>query len=252
MDVAALIIPSFIAGVLTFLAPCTLPLVPGYLGFISGVSLQDLKVPEKAAQARRKIFLNGLFFVIGFSLVFILLGSLAGLGGQTLIRYRVWLARIGGIFVMVFGLLMLGVLKIPFLMREKQFRVPKIFERGRPINSLLFGSAFAFGWTPCVGPILASVLFLASTSATVASGALLLAVFSLGLSMPFLAVAWSVGRASRLIARFSAVSKVISVVGGLFLIFLGALILTNRMGLLISWGYQLLRFINYDRLLDYL
>lgn len=111
----SLIIPAFIAGILTFLAPCTLPLVPGYLGFISGVSLEDLKDPTKSKKVRVKIFLNGLLFVLGFSIVFIILGSLFGLGGAALSQYRVWLSRIGGIFVIIFGLYMTGVFRFSFL-----------------------------------------------------------------------------------------------------------------------------------------
>lgn len=114
----SLIIPAFIAGILTFLAPCTLPLVPAYLGFISGVSAQDLQDPLKAKSAKRKIFLNGLLFILGFSAVFIILGTVAGLFGQIFFGYRVWLSRIGGIFVILFGLFMLNVLKIPFCQKR--------------------------------------------------------------------------------------------------------------------------------------
>lgn len=248
----SLIIPAFIAGVLTFLAPCTLPLVPAYLGFISGVSSDDLQDPAKAKRARLKIFLNGLSFVIGWSLVFIVLGTLVGFIGSALVPYRLWLSRIGGIFVIIFGLFMLNVLKIPFLACEWQPRVPAIFARGKPVNSLILGSAFGFGWTPCVGPILGSILLLAGTSATAGQGALLLSVFSLGLAMPFLAIAAGIDSAVRFIERFSGSLQIISVIGGLFLIGLGILLLTNNMALLISYGYRIFRFLEYERLLDYL
>lgn len=248
----SLIISSFIAGILTFLAPCTLPLVPGYLGFISGTSLEDLKDPEKSKKARWKIFLNGFLFMIGFSAVFILLGTLAGFVGQALVPYRLWLGRIGGAFVIIFGLFMINILKIPFLMSEKQFKTPLLFERGKPMNSLILGSAFAFGWTPCVGPILGSILLLASTTATALQGALMLSVFSLGLALPFLLIAVGIGHASQYIGKISRYLNVISAIGGIFLIFLGILLLTNKMVLLVSWGYWFFQFINYDRLLDYL
>src|SRR3989338_8444055 len=121
MDVS-LVISAFIAGLLMFLAPCTLPLVPGYLGFISGVSSQDLKDPLRSGRAKRRIFLNGLFFMVGFSTVFILMGTLIGfVGASFLAPYRWWLGRIGGVFVIIFGLFMLHVLKIPFLAREAKF-----------------------------------------------------------------------------------------------------------------------------------
>src|SRR3989338_1204499 len=249
----SLITPALIAGIFTFLAPCTFPLVPAYLGFISGVSAEDLKDPTRGKQARRKIFLNGLLFIIGFSAVFILMGTLIGfVGAQFLAPYRFWLGRIGGVFVIIFGLFMLNVLKIRFLARGTKFRVPVIFERGKPVNSLILGSAFAFGWTPCVGPILGSILLLASTSATALQGGLLLTVFSLGLAVPFLAIALGIGKASLYIQNFTRYLGIVSFIGGVFLIFLGILLATGNVALLISWGYRLFDFINYDRLLDYL
>lgn len=248
----SLIIPAFIAGILTFLAPCTLPLVPGYLGFISGVSTNDLQDPTKAKIVRRKIFLNGVLYVIGFSLVFIILGSLFGLGGAALIKYRLWFSRIGGVFVIFFGLFMIGILKLPFLNVEKHIGSVKALKPGNPVSSLIFGAAFAFGWTPCVGPILGSILTLAASSATIGQGAFLLAVFSLGLAVPFLIIAASVGSASAYLTKLSKYLNVISVIGGIFLVFLGVLLLTNNLGVWISYFYQIFNFINYDSLLDYL
>ncbi|MDP3947375.1 MAG: cytochrome c biogenesis protein CcdA [bacterium] len=243
---------AFIAGMLSILAPCTLPLIPAYLGSISGVSLDDLKDPAKAGAVRRKVFINGLAFIVGFSAVFVALGTLVGLTGALLVAYRLWLTRIGGIFVIVFGLFMLNVLKIPFLERDIKFRPPTLFKRGRPSNSFILGTAFAFGWTPCVGPVLGSILFLAGSAATALYGALLLAVFSAGLAVPFLAIALGIGSVSRHLARLSASLDVISVVGGIFLIVLGILLVTDNMTLLISYGFQLFQFINYDRILNYL
>lgn len=248
----SLIIPAFIAGILTFLAPCTLPLVPGYLGFISGISAQDLQDPLKSKSARRKIFLNGFLFVVGFSFVFILLGSLFGLGGSALAQYRVWLSRIGGVFVILFGLFMIGVLRLPFLNVEKNISGIKALKPGNPTSSLIFGATFAFGWTPCVGPILGSILTLAAASATVGQGALLLSVFSLGLAVPFLIIAAGIGSASNYIAKLNKYLNLISIIGGLFLVFLGILLLTNKLGVWIAYFYQWFNFINYERLLDYL
>lgn len=251
MDLS-LIIPAFIAGLLTFLAPCTLPLVPGYLSFISGVSLTDLNDPNKAKQTRWKIFFNGLFFMIGFSMVFITLGVLAGLAGQALFPYRTWLGRIGGVFVIIFGLFMLNVLKIPFLSKEVQIKTPAFFKRGRSLNSLILGLAFGLGWTPCVGPVLGSILTLAAAGGTIGQGALLLSVFSLGLAVPFLLIALSIGSASAYLGRISKYISIVSIIGGFFLIFLGILLLTNNLGIWIAYVYRVFNFINYDRLLDYL
>ena len=256
MDVAVLIIPSFIAGLITFLAPCTLPLVPGYLGFISGVSLEDLKDPQKLKKVRLKIFLNGLFYVIGFSIIFILLGSLFGLAGSILAKYRLLLSRVGGAFVIFFGLYMiLSIFKLPifnFLGGEKQIRVGKFIKPGNPFSSLVFGSAFAFGWTPCVGPILGSILLLASASTTVLQGAFLLFVFSMGLAVPFLLIALGIGSASKYLSKISRYLGFVSVIGGVFLIFLGVLLVTNQFAFWLAYAFQLFDFIDYEILLDFL
>jgi len=246
------IISTFFAGILTFLAPCTLPLVPAYLGFISGVDQDALKNPETARGARRKIFFNGLAFIVGFSLVFIAFGVLAGIAGQALAPYRIWMARIGGILVILFGLFMLGFFKLPFFQSDKRIPIPKWLTLGRPSSSLFIGGTFALGWTPCVGPILGSVLLLAGTSATAVQGGFLLAVFSLGLAIPFLIIALLFSRATRYIDSISKYLKWVSIIGGIFLILLGLLLVTDNFGLTIQYGYELLDFINYDRLLDFL
>ena len=246
------IVSTFFAGILTFLAPCTLPLVPAYLGFISGVDQDALKNPETARTARRKIFFNGLAFIVGFSLVFIAFGVLAGIAGQALAPYRIWMARIGGILVILFGLFMLGFFKLPFFQSDKRIPIPKWLTLGRPSSSLFIGGTFALGWTPCVGPILGSVLLLAGTSATAVQGGFLLAVFSLGLAIPFLIIALLFSRATRYIDSISKYLKWVSIIGGIFLILLGLLLVTDNFGLTIQYGYELLDFINYDRLLDFL
>lgn len=246
------VIPAFIAGVLTFLLPCVLPLIPGYLGFISGVSMQDFQDPLKVKSARKKIFLNGFLFIFGFSTVFILLGTAVGFLGQALFQHRIWLSRVGGIFVILFGFFMLNVLKIPFLSREMQLKTPAMFQRGKAINSFILGATFGLGWTPCVGPILGSILALAAASTTVAQGAFFLSIFSLGLAIPFLVIAAGIGSASTHIAKLSKYLNIVSVIGGIFLIFFGTLLFTNKFGIWIAYFYQLFNFINYDQLLDYL
>lgn len=248
----SLIIPTFIAGILTFLAPCTLPLVPGYLGFISGVSQADLHDPGKAKHARRQIVKNGLLFILGFSIVFVIFGALVGIAGQALSSYRTVLTRIGGVFVIFFGLFMTGAFKLPFLQMDKRMKMPSWLQVGKPSSSFIIGAIFAFGWTPCVGPILGSVLLLASSTSTIGSAILLLAVFSLGLAAPFILVAIGFSSATKYIKSISRYLNVISVIGGVFLIALGVLLLTNNFPLLIQYGYKALQFINYDKILDYL
>lgn len=250
---AGLILASFVAGLLTFLAPCTLPIVPAYLGFISGVNQTELANPGTAKLARRRIFLNGLAFIAGFSLVFVIFGTLVGFVGSALLApYRVWLARLGGILVILFGLFMLGLFKLPFFQAEKRIPIPNWFTLGRPSSSLFIGGAFALGWTPCVGPILGSILLLAGTSGTALQGGLMLTVFSIGLAIPFLLIATAFSKATIYIDRISKYLKAVSVVGGIFLILLGLLLATDNFGLTIQYGYELFDFINYDRLLDYL
>ncbi|MBI2618003.1 sulfite exporter TauE/SafE family protein [Candidatus Kaiserbacteria bacterium] len=246
------IVASFFAGLLTFLAPCTLPLVPAYLGFISGVDQEALKNPETAEAARRKIFLNGLSFIVGFSLIFIVFGVLAGILGTALAPYRIWLARIGGILVILFGLFMLGFFKLPFFQTDKRIPIPKWLTLGKPSSSLFIGGTFALGWTPCVGPILGSILLLAGTSGTALAGGLMLSVFSIGLAIPFLLIALAFSKATVYIEKISKYLKAVSVVGGVFLILLGLLLATDNFGLTIQYGYELFDFINYDRLLEYL
>ncbi len=244
------IFAAFVAGLLTFLAPCTLPLVPAYIGFISGVSKEDLEDETKRKEVKRRIFLNGVFFVLGFSIVFILFGTLAGIVGQGLTPYRIWLTRIGGVLVILFGRFMLGAFNIPFLQADKKIRMPKWLTIGKPSSSLVIGSAFAFGWTPCVGPILGSILLLASTTTTALQGALLLTVFSIGLAIPFLLVALGFSHATTYITKISKYLKWVSVVGGIFLVVLGFLLVTNNFNLLIQYGFQLFDFIGYEGLLD--
>lgn len=220
----ALIISAFIAGLLTFLAPCTLPLLPAYLGFISGVSTKELEDPAQATKARRKVFLNGLVFTLGFSFVFIVFGTLAGLVGQEVVPIRHWLARLGGVAVMLFGLVMLGVFDIPFLKTNRALSMPAWLKRGHVFSSFIIGGAFAFGWTPCVGPILGSILVLASSEQSALAGAFLLAVFSLGLAIPFLLVSLLISQASRGISRFFAwLTRYRVVIIGVFGIVIGFL-----------------------------
>lgn len=255
-DASALIIPAFIAGIITFFAPCTFPLVPAYLGFISGSSAAELRDPKSVGKARLKIFLNGFAFMLGVTLVFVAFGTALGFIGQSLIPWRILLSRIGGVFVIFFGLHMIGLLKFlpvaEFLGRERRLKPPFSMPRGNLFGSFLLGGSFALGWTPCVGPILGSVLLLASTSSTAFQGGILLFVFSMGLAAPFLVIAAGFGVISAKTSKMVKYMKLVEAIGGIFLIALGILLFTGRFGLIISWGYRLFDFINYDVLLDYL
>lgn len=252
-----LLIPAFVAGILMFLAPCTLPLVPGYLAFVSGTSLTGLDDPARRRAIRRKIFRNGVFYVLGFSVVFILLGSVfSGVAGLASPGIRMALARVGGFFVLFLGLYMMGVFRhVPFLRAlESDRRIPvaRHLTPGKPLSSFLFGATFALGWTPCIGPILGSILLIAAASATVVEGMLLLAVFSLGLALPFLLLALAIGQATRIIHGVSRALPAIQMIGGLLIAFLGLLMLFNVMHIWSAWILQGFGFIRYERLLDFL
>ncbi|MDE1925448.1 MAG: sulfite exporter TauE/SafE family protein [Patescibacteria group bacterium] len=232
LDPLALAPAAFLAGVLMFLAPCTLPIVPGYLAFIAGV-------PETAVAARgarKRIIWNALAFVVGFSVVFILLGTFAGVLGSIVGPWRDLLGRLGGLILIVFGLTMLGLVRIPALSSSASIRIPHFVVLGRWESSLLIGTLFAFGWSPCIGPILGTILLYASTSATGAQGALLLGIFSAGLGLPFLLTAFFLQKASMVLGRLSLFVKILSIAGGAGLLVTGALMLAGDMGLITSWG----------------
>ena len=250
MESAGLIIPAFVAGLLTFLAPCTLPMVPAYLGFISGVSAEEA-LGESKSRLRYRIFFNGLAFVLGFSAVFILFGVFAGYLGHLFPEYRLWLSRIGGAFVILFGLFMLGILRVPAFSKEYRVNIKSPFAQGSYANAFALGAAFGTGWTPCIGPILGSILTLAATSSSAGSGALLLGVFAFGLSIPFLLVAAALGTAEKAITRITPYLNWISRASGALLVVLGFFLMANSMGTVIAFMYRLFSFINYDALLNY-
>jgi len=246
-----LVIPAFIAGILTFLAPCTLPLVPAYLSFIGGTSAKDA-TELGSREMRKRVLRNGIFFVLGFSIVFIILGVFASTIGSFVGASRIWVSRIGGVLIILFGLMMLNALKIPHLSMEHRPAWANKVKPGSYGKSMLIGVIFGSGWTPCIGPILGSILVLAGTGTTALEGAILLAVFSFGLAIPFLAVAVGIGKAQEKIDKYASYFKWVSRIGGVFLIGLGVLLFTDNMSLLISYGYRIFGFINYERLLNYL
>lgn len=245
------IVAVFTAGLLTFLAPCTLPLVPAFLGFISGVSTGDAEKFDSGV--RKKLVINTLFYVLGFSVVFIVFGILAGLAGSLLSPIRIWLTRIGGITVIIFGLYLLGLFKLNFFSSGTVKKLDTRIRKRGPLASFAFGTAFGAGWNPCVGPILGTVLLLTSSSDTVATGALLLAVFSIGLGIPFVLVAFFLGQGSRVIEKLSGHLLWFNRIAGALLLGLGILLITNNLDLLIEWGFRMFEFLNYEeRLLNYL
>jgi len=219
MDVTAFLALS--AGILSFFSPCVLPLVPSYLIFISGATI-DSYTELSSVQHRKTLLLHSISFIFGFSLVFVSLGISSSLLGNLFSTYERWIVRIGGLLLIVFGLNMLNVLKIPFLNQEKMCHM-----RTKPIGllgSFLIGITFSLGWTPCIGPVLASILLIASTTSTVTQGMYLLSLYSLGLAIPFFVAALLVGRILYLLQKYGWVVKYSSYVIGGLLIGIGVLL----------------------------
>ncbi|MCB1377605.1 MAG: cytochrome c biogenesis protein CcdA [Alphaproteobacteria bacterium] len=222
------------AGVISFLSPCVLPLVPPYLCFITGASLEQL-IEDKEAMAaqRRHTLLAALMFVLGFATVFILLGVSASYVGQMLRSYLPLLAKVAGVFIILMGLNFLGVFKLGFLNREKRYHAET-----RPaglVGAYAVGLAFAFGWTPCIGPVLAMILTLAATEQDMARGAWLLAVYSAGLGIPFLLAAAGVGTFLGFLKRFRRHMVTVERVMGVLLVLTGVMFLTGWMQELSYW-----------------
>jgi cytochrome c-type biogenesis protein len=218
---------AFVAGLLSFLSPCVLPLVPSYVGFLTGMTL-----PEVTGR-RRVALTHALLFVGGFSLVFILLGASATALGRALNYYQVWLQRIGGALIILFGLLCLGAFKVGLLTRERRMHLEH-----KPIGylgSALVGMAFAAGWTPCIGPVLGGILSLAATSSDVTRGMQLLAAYSAGLAVPFLIAAVAVESFLQWFQRFRRFLPWVMRISGVMLIVVGVLLVTGEFTRLAGW-----------------
>lgn len=214
---------AFVAGILSFLSPCILPLVPAFIAYISGVSIDQIK---SNSYKRAEIFSNSVLFVLGFSAVFSVLGIVVNtIFSGIAYDFRIWLGRVGGAVVILFGLQMLNVLKLPFLGRERKFAVKRT--KFRHLTSVLFGAAFAAGWTPCIGTILGAVLAIAITQPV--DSLYLLFAYSLGLGMPFLLVGMFTAQASEFINKSGRFMRYFSLVAGIFLVAIGILVFTNQL-----------------------
>ena len=225
------IIAAFTAGILSFLSPCVLPLIPGYLSFITGYSAAELSEEKRSTSA---VLVPSVLFVLGFSLVFIAFGASASVLGGYLFDYRDILTKIAGVVVVVFGFFMLGIIKVPWLYGEARMEMSKARSFGRGA-AFVMGMAFAFGWTPCVGPILGSILAIAGTTGSITQGIILLAAYSLGLGVPFILTALLFGRLTTTLKWLNRNSLIINRVAGVLLMIVGVLIFTGQMGILASW-----------------
>jgi cytochrome c-type biogenesis protein len=221
---------AFAAGLLSFLSPCVLPLVPSYIGFLTGMSLPELT-------GRRRVALgHAALFVLGFSLVFILLGASATALGRALNYYQLWLQRIGGVLIIGFGLICLGVIKVGIFGQERRVQVEH-----KPVGylgSMLVGMAFAAGWTPCIGPVLGAILGLAATTSDLTRGTLLLAAYSAGLAVPFLIAAVALESFLGWFQRFRRYLPWVMRLSGALLVFVGLLMVTGEFTRLAGWLQQ--------------
>lgn len=234
MDIGSVTIGiAFLAGLASFLSPCVLALVPAYVGYLGGRSV----TPEGAVVENRWVtFSHGVAFVLGFSLVFIALGAAASLLGTFLFDLRIWIARIGGLVVIVFGLHTMGLINIRFLDYDTRKQVQPDGRRGY-LSSGLMGVFFSAGWAPCVGPVLGAVLTLSVTGAQIGLGVVLLAAYSLGLAIPFLLAALGVGRVAELMRNHSKAIHYVSIATGALLVVVGIMLLTGTLEQLARFGF---------------
>ena len=220
---------AFGAGLISFLSPCVLPLIPGYISYISGESLGDI------VEKQKKIILKTILFTIGFSFVFISFGATASLIGNLLLEYSNLLRITAGIIIIIFSLQLIGILNLNFLNREKRFQTKNYS------NNLFFpivvGAAFGFGWTPCIGPVLGSILTIAAVESSIGKGIILLSFYSLGLAIPFVLSGYGISKFLAFSKNFRKNIKIVSITGGVILLITGILILTNKLQAL---GYFIL------------
>lgn len=231
------ILVAMAAGLLSFLSPCVLPLFPSYISFVAGVSFDEIQGTVANPRTRRAILINSLLFILGFSLVFIALGAGATLLGQVLFRQQGVIRKIGGVFVILMGLYVGGWLRIPFLMREWRVEL-----KDRPagyLGAVMVGITFAAGWTPCIGPILGSILTLASVSQTASTGIMMLAAYSLGLAIPFFVSSLAIHRFVAFFDRFKRFFPVVTRGSGLILVVLGVLLVTDYFTVLSRLAFSL-------------
>jgi len=229
---------AFASGLVSFFAPCVLPLLPAYIGYVTGVSVSEL-AKKGYTPFFKKILITSVFYVLGFSIIFVLLGTAAGSVGILLRRYDIWLTRVGGLIILILGLEFAGILKIPFLAYERRINLPSWSEKLGYFRAFFVGVVFATAWTPCVGAVLGSILTLAAVSGTALKGASLLFVYSLGISIPFLLIALTLASAPKYLGIISARIGVISRVSGIILALLGLALLTNTYKYFNAWIFNI-------------
>src|SRR6202166_5153190 len=232
-------IAAFFAGLISFLSPCVLPLVPGYVSLISGAGVDELKSSQ--GRLMRRVMMNSVGFILGFSVVFITLGAISTEIGQIAAQYKHTLAVVAGVIIILFGLHLTGILKIKALYSDT--RLHNVKGSSTAWGAFVVGFAFAFGWTPCVGPILSAILYIAAAQNSVTKGIFLLSIYSLGLAVPFLLTSLGIERFLNFYGRFRRHMHAIEVASGGLLIALGVLLVFGRFTLLAHYFSFLNRFV---------
>jgi len=237
MEIAGIgIFTAFIAGVISFLSPCVLPMVPGYVSYIAGKSLEDVR-DDQTFKNRMQVMSLSLLFVIGFSVVFIAMGAGASAVGGLFLQYRYEGGLIAGAIIITFGLIMMGFFNFVFVNRDIRFNIEfkGMAGAGRPLGAVLLGMAFAFGWTPCIGPILGAILTMGSTTANVEQGASLLAIYAAGLAIPFLIVAMYTKHFMAKMRHIGNVGRYLQKAAGAMLIIIGIAMMTGYLSIASTW-----------------
>ncbi|MBI5193396.1 MAG: cytochrome c biogenesis protein CcdA [Nitrospirae bacterium] len=227
---------AFLAGLLSFVSPCVLPLVPSFVTYITGLTFEDITSDKDRARIRKITISNSLAFIAGFTTIFILFGASATFIGQVFLQYQDIIQKIGAVLIILFGLYIMGVLKLNFLTKEKKFHIEN--KPSGYLGSYIVGMAFAAGWTPCVGPILGTILLYASTTGSIGKGIGLLAVYSLGLGLPLFISALAI---NTFISTFKVIARYmrwITIISGIFLILIGVMIFTNSFTIITTWFQQ--------------
>ncbi|RJR26272.1 cytochrome c biogenesis protein CcdA [candidate division WWE3 bacterium] len=219
---------AFAGGILTFFASCLLPLVPTYIAYLAGTSLSELTDKDNAKKYRATIFYDSLAFVIGFLLIFVIFGLTASTLGHVFNSYRVIIQKIGGTALLVFGLLVLGFIKPLELLKERKLNLPFNLTKFKLANAFLFGITFGFAWTPCIGPILAAILFWASQSETILKGTFLLFAFGLGMGLPFILLGLLSEKLLPVIKKIRYLTKISQLLSGVLLILMGLALITGK------------------------
>lgn len=231
---------AFVGGVLSFVSPCVLPLIPAYISHLSGTSVEELQ-QKNSLKMRMRVFGNASFFVIGFTSVFILAGIALVSVAQLFPELQAWFLRIAGAIIILFGLQTMGLINLPFFGRQHQFRIQS--ERRGMANSAVLGAAFGAGWTPCVGPILAAIFGISLATGSVSDSAGLLTAYSIGLGIPFLIAGLFTGFVSKIIQRVNTYGRIVDMIAGVLIISLGIVIFTNSFAKLLALTVEVFPFL---------